>query len=138
MTAFLLDTNVISELVRPAPKPSVTRFLNEAGDLWLSVVTLHEFAYGLARVTEARRRLKLEAFIASMKNQFDGRILDVDAGVSEMAGNLRAYATSQGRILDPLDALIAATAVNHGLTLVTRNVKDFDCLELTPLNPWDE
>lgn len=136
MSAFLLDTNVVSELIRRAPAPSVTSFLAETNDLWLSVITLHEFAYGLTRLTDQRRRLKLEGFIAAMKNQFGGRIVDVDDGVAEMAGRLRAFAASQGCVLDPLDAMIAATAATRGLTLVTRNVKDFDCLELPLINPW--
>jgi predicted nucleic acid-binding protein len=134
---FLLDTNVLSELVRPSPSPAVVRFLGENDDLWLSVITLHELAFGLARVDDARRRAKLEGFLAAMKNQFDGRILHVGVDVAEMAGRLRAFAGSERRFLHPQDSLIAATAVAQGATLATRNVKDFDFLEISLVNPWD-
>lgn len=137
MTTCLVDTNVVSELVKPSPSRSVIAFLGQSDDLWLSVVTLHELAFGLARVDDARRRAKLEGFIAAMKTQFDGRILDLNGDIAELAGRLRAFASSQGRVLEPLDSLIAATAVTLGATLATRNVKDFDYLEIPLINPWD-
>jgi predicted nucleic acid-binding protein len=134
---YLVDTNVVSELVRPSPAPSVIRFLGQSDDLWLSVVTLHELAFGLSRVDDARRRAKLEGFIAATKTQFDGRILEVGAHVAEMAGRLRALAASKGHVMDPLDSFIGATAITQGATLATRNVKDFDYLEIALINPWD-
>jgi len=137
VTSFLLDTNVVSELLRPSPSPAVLRFLNETDDLWLSVITLHELAFGLARVNDPRRQAKLEVFIAAMKTQFDGRILDLETSIAELAGRLRAFAATQGRALEPLDSLIAATAVTQGVVLATRNIKDFDCLEIALKNPWE-
>lgn len=136
MTAFLVDTNVLSELVRPAPAHSVVSFLQSTADLWLSVVTLHELSYGIARTADARRRLKLEQFSLSMKNQFGARILAIDASTAELAGELRAFAATQGRVLQPLDSLIAACAASRSFTLATRNVKDFDYLDLNLFNPW--
>jgi predicted nucleic acid-binding protein len=136
MTAFLLDTNVLSEIVKPRPSRNVALFLEREEDLWLSVVTLHEFAYGFARVTEARRRLKLQTWIESVKNQFKDRIIDIDSTIAETAGGLRGVCASQGRALAPLDSLIAATAMVHATALATRNIRDFEHLGMNLLDPW--
>jgi len=137
MTAFLLDTNVLSEVVKPKPSAEVELFMAREGDLWLSVIALHEFAYGLARVTDAIRRLKLQTWVESIKIQFGDRILPVDATIAETAGRFRAYCASRGRALEPLDALIAATATVHAKVLATRNIRDFETLGLDLRNPWD-
>jgi hypothetical protein len=73
-----------------------------------------------------------------MKNRFGARVLAVDDNVAEMAGRLRAYAAAQGRVLAPLNSLIAATAASRGFTLATRNVRDFDCLDLKLFDPWTQ
>jgi predicted nucleic acid-binding protein len=137
MTAFLLDTNVLSEIVRPKPTPKVEAFLAREGDLWLSVIALHEFAHGLARVADATRRGKLGAWIESIKISFRGRIIDVGEPIAETAGLLRASSASHGRPLAPLDSLIAATALIHSKVLATRNVKDFAHLDVDLINPWE-
>ncbi len=138
MTAFMLDTNVLSEIVRPRPMPKVEAFLAREGDLWLSVIALHEFAYGLARVADATRRAKLGAWIESIKISFRGRIIDVDEPIAETAGLLRGSSASQGRSFAPLDSLIAATALLHSKTLATRDVKDFADLGMDLVNPWED
>jgi predicted nucleic acid-binding protein len=136
MTAFLLDTNVLSEIIKPKPSRNVEAFLGREGDLWLSVVTLHEFAYGVALAADAARQLKLQTWIESVKNKFGDRILDVTPAIAETAGRLRGFSQSQGRVLAPLDALIAATAAVHASALATRNVRDFEHLGVELLNPW--
>jgi len=136
MTAFLLDTNVLSEIIKPKPSRNVEAFLGREGDLWLSVVTLHEFAYGVALAADAARQLKLQTWIESVKNKFGDRILDVTPAIAETAGRLRGFSQSQGRVLAPLDALIAATAAVHASVLATRNVRDFEHLGVELLNPW--
>jgi toxin FitB len=137
MTAFLLDANVLSEIIRPKPSRNVEAFLGREGDLWLSVVTLHEFAYGVALAADAARQLKLQTWIESVKNKFGDRILDVTPAIAETAGRLRGFSQSQGRVLAPLDALIAATAAVHASVLATRNVRDFEHLGVELLNPWE-
>jgi toxin FitB len=89
MTVFLLDTNVLSEIVRPKPSANMKAFLEREGDLWLSVVTLHEFAYGVVLAADAARRLKFQTWIESIKNKFSDRILNVTPAIAETAGRLR-------------------------------------------------
>jgi predicted nucleic acid-binding protein len=136
VSSYLLDTNVISELVKPKPEPAVLAFLRRQADLWLSVITLHELAYGAERARDPARRAKLFAWIAAIGARFERRILTMERDVAEQAGRLRALAEAQGRAADPLDALIAAAALSRGLTLVTRNTEDFDVFGITLLNPW--
>jgi predicted nucleic acid-binding protein len=128
----------LSEIVRPRPTPKVEAFLAREGDLWLSVIALHEFAYGLAGVVDATRRARLGAWVASIKISFRGRIIDVDEPIAETAGLLRASSASRGRPLAPLDSLIAATALLHSKTLATRNARDFAHLDMDLVNPWED
>ena len=132
----MLDTNVVSELARPAPSPQVIAFLEREADLWMSTILFHELAYGLERVRDTPRKSKLLAFIDAMKKRFEDRILVVDMTVAEEAGRLRAFAAAEGRTLAPLDSLIAATAMVHGATLATRNTKDFRDLGVDIVDPW--
>ena len=136
MEGLLLDTNVVSELIRPRPEARVVTFVRQAVDAWLSSVTLHELAYGAERSPDPARKAKLDAWIAQITAEFADRIIAVDKHIAERSGRLRALAAAQGRPVLPLDALIAATAVFGGLTVVTRNVKDFEALGVPILNPW--
>jgi toxin FitB len=138
VAAFLLDTNVVSELIKPAPDPRVLKFLAHEGDLWLSVITLHELSYGVSRVVEPERRRRLAAWLGSLKLRFGSRILAIDETTAELAGRDRGHAASQGRIVAPLDALIAATAQLRSLTLATRNTRDFEALDVATVDPWKE
>jgi toxin FitB len=138
MTGFLIDTNVLSELVRPKPEPKVVAFIRSQPDLWLSVIILHEFAYGIERLSDPNRRAKLDAWVQGIKLQFDGRMIETDALIAEQSGKLRASVEKQGRNSDPIDALIAASALAHGLTVVTRNTKDFELFGVGVVNPWEE
>ncbi len=137
MTAFLIDTNVVSELVRPAPDPSVLKFLARESDLWLSVVTLHELSFGAARIADVGRRRRLTEWIESLKARFKGRLIVIDQVIAELAGRARAHAMAQGRTVDPLDALIAASAQSRSMTLATRNMRDFMALDVVAFNPWN-
>jgi toxin FitB len=137
MTRTLLDTNVLSELVRPKPDPKVQAFVRAQTYPLISALTIHELAFGAERATDPARRAKLIAWVAAIQNQFGGRIIDIDADVAEQAGRLRANAASQGANTDPIDALIATCAIVRGAAVATRNVRDFAPLGVTVIDPWN-
>ena len=141
MSGFLLDTNIPSETLRPAPELRVVDWLRTQGKeaQFLSVITLGELRRGITLLPQgAHRRVRLELFIESdVLVWFGRRILSVTQAVSERWGVLDGKRQLAGRPLNIADGLIAATALEHGLTLVTRNAKDFAGLGLTVLNPWD-
>lgn len=136
MTGWLLDTNVISEIVAPAPNPDVVQFIAGLTDPYLSVITIHELRYGIDRRPAGKRRTELDAFLDRTQSQFGARILDVTIPVAKSAAALRAARTAVGATLHLADALIAATALIGGHRIVTRNTKDFDGLGVTLSNPF--
>ena len=136
MTKILLDTNVLSELVRPKPDPKVQAFVRAQTDPLISALTIHELIFGAERANDQARRTKLLSWIAGMRNQFAGRIVDIDADVAEQAGRLRASAASQGANADPMDGLIAACAISRGAAIATRNIRDFAPLGVSLVDPW--
>ena len=137
MSGLLLDTNVISELTRPAPAPPVVAFLAERHDLWLSALVLHELEFGLLLLPRGRRRAALRNALAEFTRRYVDRILPVGRSAAAEAAHLRADARGKGQTLDLGDALIAGTARAHGLVVATRNVADFEGLGLAVTNPWD-
>ena len=137
MNAFLLDTNVISELTRDSPEPQVIAFLSEQSDLWLSALVLHELEFGLQLLPPGARRDGLGAVLAEFIAEYEDRILPLDRIAAEWAARFRAQMTRSGRVLDLGDALVAGTARAHDLSLATRNVRDFDRLEVDVTNPWE-
>ncbi len=136
MTAFLVDTNVLSEIVRPTPDERVLKFLARESDLWISVVSLHELAYGAARIVEAGRRHRLTSWLESIRARFNGRLIVIDEAIAHAAGRARGQALIQGHTISALDALIAASALAHSLTLATRNIRDFESLQVVLIDPW--
>jgi len=136
-SVFVIDTNVVSELTRPQPNAAVVAFLLDCSDLLLSVIVFHELEYGIQCARDAVRRAKLQAYGKALRVQFAGRIVDVDLAIAETAGDLRAAEKAKGRVLKEFDALIAATALVKGATLVTRNTRDFSTLDVPLLNPWE-
>jgi predicted nucleic acid-binding protein len=134
---YLIDTNIISELTRRAPNPTVVAFLNDHSDLLISVIVFHELEYGIHCAVDAERRAKLQAYCLAFRHEFAGRIIEVDLAIAETAGRLRAFEKARGRVLAELDAIIGATAMVNGATLVTRNTKDFDQVGIPLLNPWE-
>jgi toxin FitB len=138
VSGFVVDSNVVSEIVRPRPEPRVTAFLRGRSDLWVSSIVFHELAYGVARLVATARVELLTGFIESMKQRFHGRIVAVDMRVAEVAGRLRGAESKRGRSLPILDSFIAATAIVQNGTLVTRNVKHFQDLGVPVTNPWED
>jgi predicted nucleic acid-binding protein len=134
--SYLIDTNVLSELRRREPDVRVVRWFAErpAGTLYLSVLTLGELRKGIGALPESPRKLALLDWLETeLPMFFAGRILAIDSKVADRWGRLVAQA---GRPLPAIDSLLAATALTHGLTLVTRNLKDFSHPDLTVLDPW--
>lgn len=134
--SYLLDTNVLSELRRKVPNPSVVNWFAKrpASTLFLSVLTLGELRKGVEGIADAERRMVLLDWLETeLPAFFTGRILPVDAQVADRWGRMVAAA---GRPIPAIDSLIGATAAHHGLSLVTRNVKDVADLGLDVINPW--
>ena len=140
MKGFLLDTNVPSELTRRRSAPQVERWLNEAENdrLFFSVISLAEICKGIAKLPESRKRAQLQDWLDSvLRPWFAGRILPITEGVAERMGRWAGEGEAVGRVIRIADGLIAATAFEHELTLVTRNVRDFAGFGVPILNPWD-
>jgi hypothetical protein len=136
---FLIDTNVVSEWVRPRPDPGVAAWLAEADEdrVFLSVVTLAELRHGIARMADGRRRRRLDEWLShELPLRFEGRVLPVDTGIADAWGRLVAEREAAGRPIGAMDAFIAATAGVHDLTLVTRNAADFAPSVRAIVNPW--
>ena len=137
MSGFLLDTNVVSELTRNAPDSQVIAFLAEQHDLWLSAMVLHELEFGLQLLPHGQRRDVLRAALSGFITDYQDRILPLERMGTEWAAHFRAQAHRSGRVLDLGDALIAGTAKAHDLSLATRDVADFNGLDVDVTNPWE-
>jgi predicted nucleic acid-binding protein len=140
MSGFLLDTNVPSELIRPQPEPKVRRWIETQAleTLFMSAVSFGELRKGITLQAPGKRRTELERWLETdLSALFSGRVLPVTRSVAERWGMLEAQRQLAGRPLDVPDGQIAATALEYGLTLVTRNVKDFAGLGAAIVNPWD-
>ncbi len=140
MTAFLLDTNVISETVRPRPEPRVLRWIREQTprDLFLSAMTLGELVRGSQRLPDPSRSLRCRNWIRhDLTRQFDGRILAFDEQAAVLWGEIMGAGDRSGEPRPALDAQIAAIAARYGLALATRNIKDFQEMGVSLLNPWE-
>lgn len=139
MSGFLLDTNCISEVLRLKPEPHVLGWLDGVNEslLYLSVLTIGEIRKGLAGLSQGKRRTEIEAWLTvELPARFSGRILPIDVAVAERWGNIAAEAKRKGRPLSVIDSLIASTALQHNLTVVTRNIEDFKPVGVPILNPW--
>lgn len=136
--SYLLDTCVVSELSRPRPDRGVVAWMSEAdaGALHLSVITIGEIGRGTLRLPAGRRRTALASWSERLRRGFSGRVLPVDESVALRWAEIAARAEQSGRSGSFADGLIAATALDRGLTLVTRNVTDFEPFGVSLLNPW--
>ena len=138
--SFLLDTNVISEWAKPRPDPKVIEWLAEADEdrLYLSVVSFAELARGIELLPKGQRRERLSAWVEEdLVPRFEGRILGIDLRVASAWGTLLARSHALGLTTHTMDGFLAATASAFDLTLVTRNVRDFDRLGIRLLDPWN-
>jgi len=136
---WLLDTCVVSELVRPKPKASVVSWVLERDEdeLFLSVITIGELEKGIARLPDSPKRVALEQWVRrELADPFRDRLLAIDSGVAARWGALVGASEARGQPLPVIDSLIAATGVQHDLTVVTRNTDDLERCGARCFDPW--
>ncbi|NBC11202.1 MAG: PIN domain-containing protein [Planctomycetes bacterium] len=134
----LLDTCVLSELQKPRGKASVRAAVEALpdDDLYLSALTVGELAQGIAQLPAGKRKRTLERWLVALETDHAPRLLPVDAEVARRWGQLNARLRHEGRPIPAIDGLLAATALAHGLHLMTRNTRDFEPTGVPLLNPW--
>lgn len=139
MNGFLLDTNVISELTKLRPEPKVVTWIQATDEslLFLSVLTIGEIRKGISSLPSGNKRALLESWLGNqLAVRFTGRILEIDFEIAERWGLLSAQTKASGAPLAVIDGLLAATALHHNLTFVTRNTNDVKLTGLSVFNPW--
>ena len=134
---YLVDTNIVSEAGRANGHPAVRAALASIrdDDLFLSVITVGEIASGIAKLPTGKKRRELEEWFAVTEDQFADRLLPIDAAVARAWGEVTAAVAKAGRVLHAADGLIAATALHHGLRLLTRNGSDFEATGVIVVDP---
>jgi len=138
---YLVDTNIPSELTRESPDARVTAFLKtvDKNSVFLSVMTIGEICKGISSLPSSQKRTILQHWLdMDVRTWFAGRILPVTETIAERWGRLSAAAKQRGNAPAVIDGVLAATALHHNLTLVTRNVKDFANLGVNLFNPWQQ
>jgi predicted nucleic acid-binding protein len=136
VSGFLLDTNVVSELVRKKPEPKVVQWIQDTDEelLYLSVLTMGEIRKAITSHPDPARRVKLEAWLSrDLKQRFLGRILSLDENVADRWAVIVGLAATP---IPVIDGLLAATAFEHNLTFVTRNSSDVSATGVPLFNPW--
>ncbi|OGA62966.1 MAG: recombinase [Betaproteobacteria bacterium RIFCSPLOWO2_12_FULL_67_28] len=136
---YLVDTSVISELVKRSPDENVMEWMKRAEEmsLYLSVLTIGELEKGIAKLPASSRRSKLETWVRSdLADRFRERLLAIDGTVAATWGKLAGEAESRGEPLPVIDGLIAATGLAHHLVIATRNIGDFERCGASCFNPW--
>jgi hypothetical protein len=137
--SFLLDTNAVSEWVKPRPNSGLIGWMESTDEdrVFISVISLAELRYGVERLAAGSRRRRLEEWLGQeLPLRFEGRSLPIDSRVAEVWGRTVSRSAAAGRPISAMDAFLTATAEAHQLTLVTRNISDFPLLKAV-LNPWN-
>ena len=138
---YLLDTNVVSELIKKEPNPRVVRWIDECDEsaLFLSAVTFGELQKGIDKLDDRSRAERLQKWVnQDLAKRFEGRILPIDLDVAFTWGRIQGVSERSGTKLPVLDSLIAATAIANNLIVVTRNVNDLERCQAAVLNLWQE
>ena len=134
---YLIDTNVLSELLQPLPSPPVQQWINRhSGASGVPTTVIFELRVGVARLADGRRRDQLGQAIERLVSRFSPRVYSFDRAAAEAGAELIGLAERQGRVLERMDAQIAGIAAVYGLTLVSRNTRDFAGLDLDLVDPW--
>ena len=139
MRGFLLDTNCVSEGAKVRPDKQVESWAQQTPDdfLYISVLTLGEIRKGIVSLVAGRRRIDLEQWLENtLRPSFGSRVLPVTEAIAIRWGVLVGEARRSGRTLPAIDSLLAATALEHNLTLVTRNTRDFEGTSVQVISPW--
>jgi predicted nucleic acid-binding protein len=137
---IVLDTNVVSELMRQVPDDNVVRWVDQYpyGEVFTTVVTAAELAFGVARLPEGRRKVVLTARVSALLTEdFEDQILPFDSVAAEHYAQIAAARESGGRPMTMADAQIAAICRRYAASLATRNIKDFADTGIEVLNPWE-
>ncbi|WP_332820533.1 type II toxin-antitoxin system VapC family toxin [Pseudomonas sp.] len=137
---ILLDTNVLSELMRAKPAPEVLAWVDaqSSSELFISAITVAEILYGIARMSDGKRKQGLlELATLMFEEDFAGRILPFDTEAAVHYAGLAAESEAEGKVVDMADGQIAAIAALHDARVATRNVRHFDYLGVPVINPWE-
>jgi predicted nucleic acid-binding protein len=137
---FLLDTNVISEPKQKTPNAQVLEWLDaqDESKLFLSVLTVGEIRKGITRLESGKKKAELEEWLEKLRNRFARRLLPMSEKTFLIWGRICGDFENKGIVRSALDSLLEATALEHDLILVTRNVKNFQNSQVTILNPWED
>jgi predicted nucleic acid-binding protein len=140
LTDYLLDTNVVSELVRPNPDANVVAWVRAVDEtcFYLSVLSFGEIRRGVEQLPQGPRRERLRLWLKiDLTDRFKGRILDIDRRIAEIWSMIMARGAAASVRLPTIDTLIAATAERHGMVVATRNLRDFGFAAVAAVSPWD-
>ena len=136
---YLLDTCVVSELIKPKPDNNVVMWMKQQDEetLFLSVLTIGEIEKGIAKLADGAKKRHLSLWVEDdLKKRFEGRIISIDLKVASKWGKVQGLAESLGKALPSIDGLIAASALSYNCTVVSRNVDDMELSGVAILNPW--
>jgi predicted nucleic acid-binding protein len=136
---FLMDTCVISEIIRPKPSSKVIAWIKkeDESNFFISVLAFGELHKGIEKLAESKRKEELHNWVENdLTERFLGRIIDIDIQVAMLWGKIQGIAEKAGKPMPAVDALIAATGIAHHLTVVTRNTADMEESGVALLNPW--
>ena len=136
---IVLDTNVVSEIMRPRPEPAVLAWLDAQApsELWLTAVGAAELMFGIARLDDGARKQQLARTVSAMlETDFAGQVLPFDLAAASVYAQMVAQRERMGKPIAMADAQIASVCLAHGATLATRNQKHLDGVGLTIINPW--
>ena len=135
--SFLVDTNVFSEMARPKPDAAVLEWIrHNEPNLYVSTITIGELCHGIERLPNGVRKTNLQKWLAGLCDRMEGRVLSFNLATAHVWGRLVARWAKSGLSVPALDSQLAATAHRHGLTMVTRNVADFQNAGVKLLNPF--
>ena len=137
---YLLDTCVISEIIRPRPSTKVTKWIKQEDEsnFFISVLTIGELHKGIEKLDESRRKEELHNWVDNdLKERFWTRIIDIDLQTAMTWGKIQGMTERVGKPMPAIDSLIAATGITHHLTVVTRNISDMKASGVALINPWE-
>jgi len=136
---YLLDTCVISELIKKKPNPKIVQWIakEEENNLFMSVLTIGEIHKGIEKLPESRKKEKLHDWVRyDLEERFQDRILNFDLQTAVIWGRIQAHSELTGRAMPAIDGLIAATGLSYDLAVVTRNTTEMEISGVTLINPW--